>query len=232
MWSSDSRRVTFQSARDGDRGIFWQVADGSGTAERLTTAAADEEHVSESWSADGTRLLFSVVKGSTHALWMFTLEGRKTVPFGRVASNASLSATFSPDGRWVAYLLDRNGRRSHLGQSRSLRRAVSAHWRKASSPGGGHRLPSGVVARRKKHLCCSHGGSPDNRRASRHAAVGDLRSPRSSSRTFRGRVFSRLICVATTCSRTADSSACHRCLATSRTQRGQKSAWCSTGSKN
>ena len=50
VWSSDSRRVTFQSARDGDRGIFWQFADGSGTAERLTTAAADEEHVPESWS--------------------------------------------------------------------------------------------------------------------------------------------------------------------------------------
>ena len=103
VWSSDSRRVTFQSARDGDRGIFWQVADGSGTAERLTTAAADEEHVPESWSRDGKTLLFSVVKGATHALWVFTPEGRKTAPFGRLESSASLSATFSPDGRWVAY---------------------------------------------------------------------------------------------------------------------------------
>ena len=40
VWFSDSRRVAFQSARDGDRGIFWQNADGTGTAERLTTAAA------------------------------------------------------------------------------------------------------------------------------------------------------------------------------------------------
>ena len=40
VWSSDSRRITYQSARDGDRGIFWQNADGTGTAERLTTAAA------------------------------------------------------------------------------------------------------------------------------------------------------------------------------------------------
>ena len=103
VWSGDSRRVTFQSARDGDRGIFWQVADGSSTAERLTTAAADEEHVPESWSRDGTTLLFSVVKGATHALWVFTPEGRKTVPFGRLESSASLSATFSPEGRWVAY---------------------------------------------------------------------------------------------------------------------------------
>ena len=104
VWSSDSRHVTFQSAREGDLGIFWQV-DGSGTAERLTTAAADEEHVPESWSPDGTKLLFSVVKGATHALWVFTPEGRKTVPFGRLESDGSLSATFSPDGRWVVYSL-------------------------------------------------------------------------------------------------------------------------------
>jgi dipeptidyl aminopeptidase/acylaminoacyl peptidase len=102
VWSSDSRRVTFQSARDGDRGIFWQFADGAGIAERLTTAAADEEHVPESWSRDGTRLLYSVVKGSTHALWVHTPDGKNT-PFGRVQSSESLSAGFSPDGRWVLY---------------------------------------------------------------------------------------------------------------------------------
>ena len=109
VWSGDSRRVTFQSARDGDRGIFWQVADGSSTAERLTTAAADEEHVPESWSRDGTTLLFSAVKGPTHALWVFTPEDRKTVPFGRLESTSSLSATFSPDGRWVAYSSTQSG---------------------------------------------------------------------------------------------------------------------------
>jgi Tol biopolymer transport system component len=64
VWSSDSRRVTFQSARDGDRGIVWQFADGSGTAERLTTAAADEEHVPDSWSRDGTSAAIRGGKGS------------------------------------------------------------------------------------------------------------------------------------------------------------------------
>ncbi len=67
MWSADSRRVTFQSARDGDRGIWWQAVDG-GTAERLTNSAKDEEHVPESWSRDATRLLFSVRSGSTFSL--------------------------------------------------------------------------------------------------------------------------------------------------------------------
>lgn len=68
VWSGDSRRVTFQSAREGDRAIFWQSADGTSTAERLTKPAEGEEHVPESWSRDGTRLLFSVVKGPTFSL--------------------------------------------------------------------------------------------------------------------------------------------------------------------
>ena len=101
VWSANGR-VTFQSARDGDRGIWWQAAAG-GTAERLTTSGKDEEHVPESWSRDGTRLLFSVRRGSSFSLWVFTLAGKKTEPFGKVVSQESLSASFSPDGRWVAY---------------------------------------------------------------------------------------------------------------------------------
>ena len=57
----------------------------------------------ESWSRDGTRLLFTVRKGQTFSLWVFTLPGRKAEPFGNVVSQESPSASFSPDGRWVAY---------------------------------------------------------------------------------------------------------------------------------
>ena len=37
IWSADGKRIVFQSDRDGDAALFWQPADGSGTAERLTT---------------------------------------------------------------------------------------------------------------------------------------------------------------------------------------------------
>src|SRR5205814_7052648 len=33
IWSADSRRIAFQSDREGDLGIFWQQADGIGMAE-------------------------------------------------------------------------------------------------------------------------------------------------------------------------------------------------------
>jgi Tol biopolymer transport system component len=104
VWSADSRRVTFQSSRDSANGILWQAADGSGTAEQLTKAAEGEEHRPEAWSRDGARLLFSVLKtDGVHTLSMFTLAARSTEPVARVGSAEPLSATFSPDGRWIAY---------------------------------------------------------------------------------------------------------------------------------
>src|SRR5438128_2389339 len=71
IWSADGQRVAFQSDREGDLGIFWQRADGSGTPERLTRPEQGESHVPNSWSPDGQRFLFSVAKGATFSLWTF-----------------------------------------------------------------------------------------------------------------------------------------------------------------
>jgi hypothetical protein len=48
-------------------------------------------------------LLFSVRKGSVFSLYVLTLAGRRIERFGKVDSSEPLSATFDPDGRWVAY---------------------------------------------------------------------------------------------------------------------------------
>jgi Tol biopolymer transport system component len=103
IWSADSRRVTFQSDRDGDVAIFWQPADGTGTAERLTTPEPGASHAPESWSPDGETLLFSVTKGIDVSLWTWSLSSRKAMPFSDVHSSYPTGARFSPDGRWVAY---------------------------------------------------------------------------------------------------------------------------------
>jgi Tol biopolymer transport system component len=95
--------VVFQSDRDGDLGLFWQRADGTTAAERLTTPDKDTAHVPESWSPDGKTLLFSVAKGSSYALAALSLPDKKMTPVGGIQSSFPPSATFSPDGRWVAY---------------------------------------------------------------------------------------------------------------------------------
>ena len=109
IWSGDGQRVAFQSDREGDRGIFWQRADGSGAAERLTKPDQGTFHIPESWSPKGEQLLFTVTTGSGVSLWTFTLQDRKATPFADVHSVSRINSTFSPDGRWVAYNVTESG---------------------------------------------------------------------------------------------------------------------------
>jgi serine/threonine-protein kinase len=109
IWTGDSKRIVFQSNRDGDLGIFWQAADGSDKATRLTTAAAGEAHVPESWSPKADVLLYSVAKGPETSLWMFSQRDGKTAPWGDVHSSTPTGAAFSPDGKWVAYTSTQKG---------------------------------------------------------------------------------------------------------------------------
>jgi len=105
VWSADGAHVTFQSAREADRAIWWESARG-GPPERLTKPGAGEEHVPDSWSRDGHSLLFSVVKNARATLWVFTLDTKKIERFGSAESSEPLEANFSPDGRWVVYAAD------------------------------------------------------------------------------------------------------------------------------
>jgi serine/threonine-protein kinase len=102
VWSPDGRRVAFQSNRDGDLAIFEQRADGSALT-RLTKPDGQVSHMPETWSPDGRTLLFSVVQDRTFSLWALTLADGKVNPFGDVHSAEPINASFSPDGRWVAY---------------------------------------------------------------------------------------------------------------------------------
>jgi serine/threonine-protein kinase len=110
VWSGDGKRIAFQSDREGDAAVFWQSADG-GTAERLTTPpGGGVVHVPESWSPNGQVLLFSETKDFTSSLWTLSLRDRRVAPFSDVTgSSLPTDATFSPDGRWVAYQVGQQG---------------------------------------------------------------------------------------------------------------------------
>jgi serine/threonine-protein kinase len=109
IWTPDGERLTYASDRDGTWGIYWQPADGSGVAERLTTAEEGVEHWPDSWSADGKTLAFTRIQGSLEAIalqevWTVTLdaEGRPEDPVVLIPRNAG-GAAFSPIGNWIAY---------------------------------------------------------------------------------------------------------------------------------
>jgi serine/threonine-protein kinase len=102
VWSADGQRITYQSDREGDLGIFWQRADGTGPVERLTKPEPGTGHVPDAWSPDGHTLLFEAVKEGRFSLWTRSATGQ-VEPFGTVQSSIAIDAAFSPDGHWVAY---------------------------------------------------------------------------------------------------------------------------------
>jgi Tol biopolymer transport system component len=103
VWSSDGKRVAYQSDREGDLAIWWQLADGTGPAERLTKPEQSTSHIPDSWSPKEDVLLFDVLKGTDSSLWTFALRDKKAAPFDSVQSAVPTGAVFSPDGGWVAY---------------------------------------------------------------------------------------------------------------------------------
>jgi serine/threonine-protein kinase len=109
VWTRDGQRITFASDRDGPMSIYWQPANGSGPAERLTIAEPGTEHWPEAWSRDGKTLSFTVVRTNESAIWMFSLESKKTSPFVDEPIGIQRLSTFSPDGKWLAYHSNESG---------------------------------------------------------------------------------------------------------------------------
>ena len=56
VWSPDSRRLIFASARAGASNLFWQAADGTGAVERLTESP--NAQVPNAITPDGSRIVF------------------------------------------------------------------------------------------------------------------------------------------------------------------------------
>jgi serine/threonine-protein kinase len=111
IWTPDGQRIAFQSTRDGDAGIFWQQADGSGIAEPLTKPPRQFSDEPEAWSLHGDVLLFAR-SGPKQSLQTLSVEDKKVTLFGDVdvlAAPIPPSASFSPDGRWVAYSVGEGG---------------------------------------------------------------------------------------------------------------------------
>jgi serine/threonine-protein kinase len=108
IWTPDGKRVAFNSDKEGPPNLFWQLADGSGGLERLTTSQFAQ--TPSSWSPDGQLLAFIEINPTTGVdVMVLRLGDRKVQPFLQTPFNET-SPRFSPDGRWLAYISDESGR--------------------------------------------------------------------------------------------------------------------------
>ena len=109
VWTPDGRRIVFWSNRDAQQNLYWQRADGTGDALRLTHSEYPQS--AASWHPSGKILAFQETRPQTSADLMYVrIEGDEVTGWrpGTVTSFLSTAATerepmFSPDGKWLAY---------------------------------------------------------------------------------------------------------------------------------
>jgi Tol biopolymer transport system component len=101
IWSPDGERIVFASDRDGDEGLFWQRADGNGTAERLAKVEPGIVPQPEAWTPDGKTLIFNNrIAGRTGGLATFS-PGTDQKPKLLLAVRRTPASR--PTVSWLAY---------------------------------------------------------------------------------------------------------------------------------
>jgi len=109
LWSPDGRSIVFSSNRADAVNLY--VKDASGTSEEELLFESQEEKYASDLSRDGAHLLF-YSRGTETGwdVWALPMKGeRKPFPVVRTRF-VELFATFSPDGRYVAYQSNESGR--------------------------------------------------------------------------------------------------------------------------
>jgi serine/threonine-protein kinase len=120
VWSPDSRRLIFASARSGQTNLYWQTADGTGAPERLTDSRNFQ--YPHTITPDGTEIVLreglTNVPGGQSDLMRLPMGSQQRSRSQEVSNTQTLfqtrfnevNAEISPDGRWMAYQSNESGR--------------------------------------------------------------------------------------------------------------------------
>jgi hypothetical protein len=108
VWTPDSKRVVFASSRDGGNlNLWWQEADNSGTARRLTTSKTPQF---PSGMTQDNRVVFSETTPAKRSdVFDVAVDGPGQVTLRVQTNDDERAAVVSPNGRWLAYESNRSG---------------------------------------------------------------------------------------------------------------------------
>jgi Tol biopolymer transport system component len=109
VWSPDGNRIVYGATRKDFEDLYVRSAV-AGAPEELLLASGDDK-APTSWSSDGRYILFEDYTSDRGIdVMLLSLDGApKAEPFVQTPFDEQ-QATFSPDGRWVAYVSGESGR--------------------------------------------------------------------------------------------------------------------------
>ena len=106
-WTPDSQRVIFGSTRTGSSALFWQAADGTGTAQPL--GEGEGTLTPQAVAPNGSVVVATEVVGESHNLITMSLTGDPVREDLLVTESDVSKAVFSPNGQWFAYMSSDSG---------------------------------------------------------------------------------------------------------------------------
>jgi TolB protein len=104
-WSPDGTEITLHTFRNGNRDIYTVSADG-GSVQPVTTRPADE--LNAVWSPDGNRLAYQANETGRSEVYVISRPNREAA-WGeprQLTDDGGVDPSWSPDGRYVAYIWD------------------------------------------------------------------------------------------------------------------------------
>jgi serine/threonine-protein kinase len=137
VWTPDSARIIFRSARDGIGNLYWQAANNTGAVERLTMGLNSQ--FSTSISPDRTRLVFTETgPNATDDIVMMTMDGKRATEPLIHTKYRETNAEISPNGRWIAYASNESGTMQVY--VRPFPNVDGGHWPVSTGPVGSRPL--------------------------------------------------------------------------------------------
>ncbi len=131
-WRPNTRQLAVWSTRSNARGLY--LRDPAGGEELLATPKTVNLVMRNmSWSPDGRVLAYTAQEGSQHDIWMLTMGDKPVATPWLNTAASEYGPKFSPDGRWVAYVLAD----SDIGGGNVYVRPYPAGDAQAVSVGGG-----------------------------------------------------------------------------------------------
>ena len=111
LWSPDGKRIVFTSNRGGDGHVHLYDTSASATGDEQLLLQSEGDDIPTSWSRDGKHILFMRYQGGGRTgVWLLPLDDRKPKPLLQSNAFELGAATFSPNGRFIAYTSDESGR--------------------------------------------------------------------------------------------------------------------------